>query len=129
MAELITILGLLKDNPTQLTVSLAALFIVGTFWLNNRKANLDLITSINKSQSDNLNSLTEQNEKLTTKLFEMQLQIVHQLETVDKLSAELRQTRNELHDTRQHILQLEGLVKKYQAGCSSCPARNQEEIL
>lgn len=129
MAELLTLLGLLKDNPTQFTISLAALFVVGTFWLNSRKANLDLMTSINKSQSDNLNSMTEQNEKLTTKLFEMQLQLVHQLETIDKLSAELRQTRNELHDTRKHILQLEGLVKKYQAGCSNCPARNNEELL
>lgn len=129
MAELITILSLLKDNPTQLTISLATLFVVGTFWLNSRKANLDLMTSINKSQSDNLQSLTDQNEKLTTKLFEMQAQLVKQLETIDKLSTELSQTRNELHDTRKHILQLEGLVKRYQAGCIDCPVRNKEEFL
>lgn len=129
MAELLTLLGLLKDNPTQLTISLATLFVVGTFWLNSRKANLDLLTSINRSQSDNLQSLTEQNEKLTAKLFEMQCQLVKQLETIDKLSTELSQTRTELHDTRKHILELEGLVKRYQAGCRDCPARNQEELL
>lgn len=127
MADLIAIIGLLKDNPTQLTVSLTALFVVGTFWLNNKKANLDLMTSINKSQSQSLQALTEQNEKLTTKLFEMQSQMVQQLETVDKLSSELRQTRTELQDTRQHILQLEGLVKRYQAGCATCPAKPQQD--
>ena len=129
MAELLTLLGLLKDNPTQLTISLAAMFVVGTFWLNIRKANLDLMTSINKSQSDNLQAMTVQNEKLTTKLFEMQSQLVQQLETIDKLRSELRQTRTALHDTRQHILQLESLVKRYQTGCSSCPARSTEGFL
>lgn len=129
MAELLTLLGLLKDNPTPLTISLAAMFVVGTFWLNSRKANLDLMTSINKSQSDNLQAMTMQNEKLTTKLFEMQSQLVQQLETIDKLSSELRQTRTELHDTRQHILQLESLVKLHQSGCSSCPAISTEGFL
>jgi DNA repair ATPase RecN len=129
MAELIQLLGILKDNPTQLTATLTALFVAGTLWLNSRKANLDLMTSINKSQSDSLASMTEQNEKLTEKLFEMQRQLVQQLEIVDKLGDELRKTRNELHDTRKHILQLEGLVKKYQEGCVGCSHMNKEEIL
>lgn len=120
MAELLNLLSLVQDSPTQFTVALSSLVVVGTFWLNSKKTNLEMLTSINKSQNDNLEALTVQNEKLTEKLFEMQRQLVQQLETVDKLSAELRQTRTELQDTRQHILQLEGLVKKYQAGCQGC---------
>lgn len=129
MADLLTLIGVLQDNPTQLTVALSTLFVIGTFWLSSRKTNLEMLTSISKYQNDSLEALTAQNEKLTTKLFDMQTQLVLQLETIDKLSSELRQTRTELHDTRKHILQLEGLVKQYQAGCSGCLVKNVGEIL
>lgn len=121
MGELSTILSIIKGSPTESTLILTAIFIAAMLFLNARKVNMDAVTSINKTQSENLTALMSQNHALANDLHAMRTHQAALYSQLDGMREELRATRDELTDTRRHVLKLEGLVRQYQSRCDNCP--------
>lgn len=121
MGELTTVLSIIKASPTESTLVLSALFIAAMLFLNARKVNMDAVTSINKAQSENLTALMSQNQTLANDLHAMRQHQAALYSQLDAMRDEVRSARDELADTRRHVLKLEGLVRQYQSRCDSCP--------
>ena len=121
MGELSAILSIIKGSPTESTLVLTALAVAVMLFLNTRKVNMDAVTSINKAQSENLTALMAQNQTLANDLHAMRQHQAALYAQLDGMRDDLRAARDELADTRRHVVQLEGMLRQYQARCDSCP--------
>lgn len=115
MAEVATLLASLSGaNPSLFTLALVALFVMVTLWMNARKVNLDVMTSVSKIQSDNMEALLKQNRELAQDLHDVRNQ---QAELHEMLGTMRRQNTQ----MQQHIMSLESYIKSFAARCEACP--------
>lgn len=114
MGDLSALLALLKGQTTEAALAVSVLFVMGTLWLNSRKINADVLTTVSKSQMEAMQGLIAQNKALADDLDALRRQ-------QKELHADLDKLRAQNARMYQHILGLESLVQHYTPRCDTCP--------
>ena len=112
--EIGAILSLLNGEHSIVTALLVGLVVVVTLWLNNRKVNIDVVTSVSKIQAENMESLLAQNKQLADDLHKVRQQQADLHEMMDTL-------RQQNAQMQAHIVSLETYLKHYATRCEACP--------
>lgn len=112
MGDLIQLFSFLKLAPSEITILLSAVAVLVTIWLNSRKVDIEVATSIGKLQQENMEVLLKQNRELSDDLAELRKTMKETYETMDKM--------------RHQIAHLESIVTQYQKRCDTCPFMSQQ---
>lgn len=124
MAEIISILGFIKNDPTAVTLILVIVAVIVVLWLRIKEADVKGITSISTAQNEKLLSLMTQNEKLMMSVSNLQKQIQDMNDKIineaDEHRKKLEQTYKVIDEMRIRITELEDMVRRYQNSQNNC---------
>lgn len=105
MEGLTLLLNTIKEAPTFSTLTIVFVAVVFSLYLNSKKVNIEGLTSINKSQIEQINNLMSQVKQLTADMAEARSQI----QTLTKKDLE---SQNQILELKRKNSELEMQIKQ-----------------
>lgn len=108
-----SLLTLIKGAPAETSLILVCFSVLVAMMANNRKVNLESMTSVGRLQNENMTAILTQNRELAEDLAALRKQFALSYENIDAL-------HSQISDMRTHIVRLEALIVHYQTSCKDC---------